>query len=187
MPRNEPSHAPANQAGANALRDRDGKKGKGLLWLLLGLLLLALIALAAYLIYQAVTDDDDDGSATGGRDCPASAGAEGANETAEVATDPEPFIGCEVSLIGPAETLFGTDAYLMGGGEGGPILVVRKADADPLEFAEGDNTNAQGVVEEKLDTAAVAEDLGEDFDPAALEAYEGKPYVSAEKAEIFGS
>lgn len=187
MARNEPSRATTNQAGAAALRDGDGgKKGKGLLWLLLGLLALALIGLAIFLIVQNAGDDDEEGIDVSGQDCPEYAGNEGKNETAEVATDPEPFFGCKVSLIGPAETVFGGDAYLMGGGEGDPILVVRGADADAFDFKQGDPTNAQGVVEEKLDAAALAEDMSQDFDPEALKDYEGKPYVSAEKAEIFG-
>lgn len=185
--KNEPSRSTTKQAGATALRDRDGKGGKGLLWLLLGLLALALIALAIYLIAQNASDDDDEGAATGASNCPAYAGDAGQDETAEVATDPEPFFGCEVAIIGPAEQVFGTDAYQLGGGEGGPILVVRAADAEPFSFKTGDATSVEGTVEEELDAAALAEDMGEDFDPATLEEFEGKPYVSATTAEIFGS
>ena len=150
-------------------QDHKKKKGLGWLWALLALLALAVLA---FLLIRNGGDDDPEGVGISGQECPEYAGKEGKDETDEVATNADPFFGCEVAIVGPIEQQLSADAFLLATEGGEPILVVRGEGAEGFEVEDGASFGVEGTLEEEL----VAADL--DVDAAGLEAYEGQPYVS---------
>lgn len=155
------------------------KKGLGWLWALLGLLLLALLA---FLLIRNGGDDDPEGIGLSGQECPEYAGKEGKDETVEVATDAEPFFGCEVAIVGPVERVLSADAFLVAAEGADPIVVVRSEGAEGVKVEEGSGYGVEGTIEEQLSL----DDLG-DADTAGLEEFEGQPYLSATSTEASGS
>ena len=158
--------------------DHKKKKGLGWLWALLALLGLAVLA---FLLIRNAGDDDPEGVGLSGQECPEYAGKEGKDETVEVATDAEPFFGCEVAIVGPVDQQLSDDAFLLATQGGEPILVVRGDDADGFDVEQGSGYGVEGTLEEEL----VPADL--DVDTEGLEAYEGRPYVSAKIVEASDS
>ncbi len=158
-------------------QDHKKKKGLGWLWALLALLALAVLA---FLLIRNAGDDDPEGVGLSGQECPEYAGKEGKDETVEVATDAEPFFGCEVAIVGPVEQQLSDDAFLLATEGGEPILVVR-GEAEIFDVEDGAGYGVEGTLEEEL----VAADL--DVDTAGLEEYEGRPYVSAKLLEASDS
>ena len=131
----------------------------------------------AFLLIRNGGDDDPEGVGLSGQECPEYAGKEGRDETVEVATDAEPLFGCEVAIVGPVEQQLGDDAFLLATEGGEPILVVRGEDAERFDVEQGAGYGVEGTLEEEL----VAADL--DVDATGLDAYEGRPYVSAKVLE----
>jgi hypothetical protein len=165
-----------NVGSVSAGRD-DKRKKKSLAWLWALLALLAL-ALLAFLLLRNAGDDDPEGVGLSGQECPEYAGKEGKDETTEVASDPEPFFGCQVAILGPIDQMLSADAFLVAVDGGDPIVVVRAEDADELSVEEGTAYGVEGTLEEELRL----DDLG-DVDQAGLDAYVGQPYVSADTVE----
>lgn len=155
------------------------KKGLGWLWALLGLLLLGLLA---FLLIRNGGDDDPEGVGLSGQECPEYAGKEGKDETVEVATDAEPFFGCEVAIVGPVDRVVSDDAFLVAAEGADPIVVVRSEGADGVEFEQGSSYGVEGTIEEELRL----DDLG-DLDTTGLEEFEGQPYLSAKATELSDS
>ncbi|CAA9251691.1 MAG: hypothetical protein AVDCRST_MAG20-2300 [uncultured Acidimicrobiales bacterium] len=160
---------------AGGRNDTKKKRGLGWLWALLGLLLLAALA---FLLIRNAGDDDPEGVGLSGQECPEYAGKEGKDETVEVASDAEPFFGCEVAIVGPVERVLSPDAFLVATEGGDPIVVVRSEDAEGVEVEEGTGYGVEGTIEEQLRI----DDLG-DVDTAGLEEFEGQPYLSAVATE----
>ena len=152
--------------GSTSLRDREPGKKKGLWWLWL-LLALAVIALIALLVARNAGDDDPEGVGVSGQDCPDYAGAEGKDETTEIADDPSPFFGCEVAVAAPVVRMLGEDAAELEGG----IVIVRGDGVDTWDVSEGAVVGVTGEMNEELES-----------DEADLESVQGQPYIDVDEA-----
>jgi hypothetical protein len=167
-------HDPVGSVSTNKRGGR--KKGLGWLWLLLPALLL--LGLLAYVLLANVADGDDaEGVDLTFGDCPSYAGPEGRDETAELASDPKRFEGCDVDIIAPVAQVIDENVVVLQGAEteDQPIILVRRDGDDPLDLEAGDPLELQGIARASLDPAALAEDLG--GDEAAYEDLDGEPYV----------
>jgi hypothetical protein len=156
---------------------REGRRrGLGWLWLLLPALLL--LGLVAYALLANVADGDDaEGVDLTFGDCPSYAGPEGEDETAELASEPGRFEGCDVDIIAPVAEVVDENVVVLQGPEteDQPIILVRGEGDEPLDLEVGDPLELQGTARASLDPAALAEDLG--GDEAAYEDLDGEPYV----------
>ena len=163
------------------------------------LLALALLAVGAWFVYDALTEDDDATAAGGGAQTaagvedaetvPASVGA----TAGEIADDPDGFIGRWVSVSGEISRVVSPTAFLLGGDEfvGDDELLVVGADIPAVQekalqrgpIAQDDIMGVIGPVRE-FELAAVERELGTDLDDATFEPYDGRPFVLAQDVHV---
>lgn len=157
-------------------------RGLGWLWALLGLLVLVAAIVAVFLVVRNAGDDDPEGIGVSGQECPEYAGNEGRDETVEVAAEPPPFFGCQVTVLATVSEVVADGVVVLEGGETGgePIVVVRSDGADAFDGAEaGVLVRVDGEIEEELDVAEVVERL-DGVDEADLEPFAGQPYLDTD-------